>query len=202
MDTNSTKYKFAKVVSRVFDVPIGGGILLLYMWNDFNKNVSMSIYTLVAAVSILIILPIFIILVLIRYKFVDNWELTKKESRIYVYFLMTFVLTISLIFAQLSQLPLIVSQYLILGLFIVIVFGFINSFTKYKISVHMGVWTSLIVILILNESIYWLLLSPILVLIGYSRYVIKNHTFTELFLGTSVMTIIIILYEAFSKTVF
>jgi hypothetical protein len=102
------------------------------------------------------------------------------------------------ILALFFNIPEYFTDFLILGLVFISVFGLITHFTKYKLSIHISIWTALIAYLAAVYNPGYLFLSPILVLIGYARFTIKNHTFMDMALAFLTVIIIVIGFFTFS----
>ena len=196
--TKTIKYKISKLISRIFDVPVAALVLLYLIWKNTPPGSSISRGYLIFGAFYLIIIPIILVILLIRVKVVDNWELTNKDSRKYVYGLGFMTLATMVILALFFNIPEYFTDFLILGLVFISVFGLITHFTKYKLSIHISIWTALIAYLAAVYNPGYLFLSPILVLIGYARFTIKNHTFMDMALAFLTVIIIVIGFFTFS----
>ncbi len=193
------RYLIAKIISRVFDVPVAV-ILLLYLISTLIPEESqIPVYMFLLGVLYIVVVPALIAVLLIKLKVLDNWELTNKNSRKYAYILGFMSLSLTILLASWADAPIIYTRYLALGLVIVFAYGILTEFTKYKLSIHIASWTALIFFLTVEFSAFFVLLTPLLLLIGYARIEIKNHTVKELFLGGAIMFIILFFYTVLSS---
>jgi len=192
---DTLKYKFAKLISRIFDGPVAIFIIMFLVWYKAPLEVKFPFFVFLLITLTLIIGGIVLILVFIRIKLVDNWELTNKNKRKYVFILIFITISFMLAIGYINNISGYYLTYLIIWLIIFTIYALITEYTKYKPSLHIGYWTAILYILITTFSPVFILLSPILFIIGYARIVIKNHNVLELFLGG---VIIILVFSVFS----
>jgi hypothetical protein len=191
MNRKAKGYKIGKVLSRIFDVPIAGFILSLFVLDKGGEISQLSGLEIVVAVFYLLIIPVLVILLLIKIGKLDNWELTNRSSRKYAYFLGFGVFSVLTLISIATGTPEYYTNYLYFGLIVLVIYGIITNYTKYKLSIHVGVWTSVSLLAMTQYSIkLGFIFLPILCITAVARYLIKNHTSTEIFLGGMFILII------------
>lgn len=193
------KFIFAKIISRVLDVPVAVALLLYLVSNKIPLDSQIPVYMFLLGILYIVVVPVIIAVLLIKLKVLDNWELTNKSTRKYAYIVGFSSLSLTILLASWANAPLIYTRYLALGLVIVFCYGLLTEFTKYKLSIHIASWTAVIFFLTIEFSPFYILISPILILISYARIEIKNHTIPELILGGGVMLTILIFYSLLSS---
>lgn len=191
---NSKNYFIAKIVSRVFDVPIAGILLLYVIWQNSPKDGSISGRTFFFFSFYTLLITILLIILFIRLKIVDNWELTNRSSRKYVYMAGIIILTVTTILSILNGVSNYFLEYIAFSYITLIVFGLITNYTQFKPSLHVAFWTLLIILVVNYYGFIFLPLLTLLPLVGWARLTIKNHTPTDLALGFSIMSLLTLFF--------
>lgn len=185
------KFFISKLISRVFDAPVAMLLMFYLIWSKAPLDSSIPNIYFIFALIYLLLVPILIIVLLIQIDVLDNWELTDRKTRKYAYLIGFAALILTLVSGYFFQVPNYFINYIYLALIIVVIYGIITNFTTIKISLHISTWTGVIFFLSSFLSLWFLLLSPLILLIGYARYTIRNHTLTDMFTGFYLTLIIL-----------
>lgn len=188
------KYIFSKVVSRIFDVPVVVALLFGAIVDNAPVDYKITDFQLVMGLVLLVLMPIFAMLFLIKIGAVDNWELTNKNKRKHAYGLGFVYLLILISIGHVTRLDTYYRDLLYLILFVISLYGVVTNFTPYKLSLHVSSWTMFMIILVFFYGPVFLILIPLILLVAYARYTIKNHTIPDMLLGAITISIISLMY--------
>ncbi len=179
--TSGMKYRFAYLVSRVFDpILVTPMIFLVIFREESGKNY--SIFFLLALLVFEALLPAVYVISKFVGRHMKDWDIKRKESRIPL-----------MVFGLISQLVGLILCWwfgymdlliLLLGLWVVLLTYLVVTYL-YKMSVHAGV--NAILAFMVTEFVgweyWWLWLIPPLV--SWSRLIVKQHSLGQVALGMS-----------------
>jgi hypothetical protein len=182
MITNVSESKtifLAKMISLILGY---AWVPCLLMVTFLNSGLNHSQLIVLVPVIIIIesVIPFFSLLFLIKYKIINDWDLSNRKER--YTFLAYFILLSSSSLYLLYQFGTILSfKFILLFLILAIILYIITLF--WKISLHTAANTlgTLFINYIYGFSMPWLFL--IIPLIIWSRYTLKKHTVSQLIAG-------------------
>lgn len=186
---------FAEFLSKVFGPPVLIPVLLV--WLTFTTGTPFTLSSLLLLILLLLLcwlLPVAFFAFSLKKGWIDDIDSSKREQRLATYTLGGIGWTAGLILSSFLAQSLFIRYYLIL--YLLILFLVLITFV-WKISVHAGLNT--ISYLLLNQvyswRFWWLIFIPVLVM--WSRFEKKKHTFWQLVAGASLATLIWLIFKPF-----
>ncbi len=157
---------------------IVGGFLLFYTLYIFSPNEKLFLETFGAICFFSIIMPVLFTFYLMRKEKVGNFHMKEREERTIPFAFAMAVSAISLLAVKLlgtnHEFFRIVLTFYLMGLGYVII-----NILRFKLSGHIFVFTASLLILTFFVDVRFVFLAPLIILIGWSRGRLKEHTFGE-----------------------
>lgn len=184
-----TKDTFAEIISHILGPKIWFPVLIFSLILKTDVSVK-NIPILLAAFFIFqIILPALLFIVLIRYKKIKDWDIRERKER---YKILPFFMTSTLVVVVTAYFyGSILFFHLIFALWLISSLGILVTYF-WKISLHMILNTSAVIILnfLFDWTVpYLYLLIPI---IAWARYHAKHHTLAQI-IGGVILSILVVL---------
>lgn len=180
------KNKFAWVVSRVFDPIIEIPLLLsTAVWIALTNGLRFRFLIMMIVVDAL--LPATYMFYGLKKGFISDWDMTRRKERGGLYFF-TLICHLFGVVAAYAIGKYFLFQILLVFWSLAVVFAIVTLF--WKISVHAGVNAALLAFFnhFYGWDKYWWL-TLVLVLVIYSRVIIKKHTWAQVLVGSAVALI-------------
>ncbi len=193
--SEATQRQIAKIISAVFQptICILLGIILLYL-KFIPKTVEDTAKWLITTIGPLAIC-VTVLKILIRFKVISNWDITKREQRPAFFLFLLSVVSLVLILARLLGFR----QVINIMLYPAITFTFATVITfSWKISQHTLFATTAVLIALYLFPTFWLL--PILLLpiaVAWSRIKLGRHTTSQAIGGIVLAASMFILWEIY-----
>ncbi|MBU0618778.1 hypothetical protein KKD62_00925 [Patescibacteria group bacterium] len=171
--------KYAWWISRIFEPPMVAGItIVLAMYWGWINNLPWRFFLALGFFDIF--LPFVYFLVSLAKRKVSNWEWSVRQERLPIYVFTALCHFLGILaaswFGKLEIMRLLISLYVLFLVFLTII-------TRYKISTHTGVLSSLIFILVVFFGPWFWLGYLLVALVGWSRVSLKTHQVSEVFWG-------------------
>ncbi|MFC1711544.1 hypothetical protein ACFLZ1_03060 [Patescibacteria group bacterium] len=185
------KKKLAIIISRVFD-PIHEGLIIVFLISLLSPAKDNWVFIFFLSIILVYLLPWAFFFKLLKSGKISDWDITKRQERYLFYsfsFLSMLLFIVLIFFFQGKELGLFYLK-ILLPLFIYYLFTFI-----YKVSGHMFINSFLLVVLLMFfQNILFLVFGAfILILVGWSRIVLKKHTIFQVIIGT-LLPFVVLLY--------
>jgi len=185
------KNKIARLASDILNpFVITIGVLIVLSLKEGNGIPDMLKWLLITVV-ISVVPVIIIVFVLVRKKKLDSFYSNPREQRNIVYILSSVLAAIDCFFIWYFHAPKLLAVIFTAGLVAVIIFMIINYF--WKISLHTAFITAAIVVLILEYGPWALWSSTALLLVAWSRVVLKQHNILQVCSGGILAAVIVFL---------
>ncbi len=169
---------FAHAITYVTSPAIVGGFLLFYTLYIFSPNERLFLETFGAIFFFSIILPVLFTFYLMRKEKVGNFHMKEREERTMPFAFAMIASAISLLAVKLlgvnHEFFRIVITFYLMGLGYVVI-----NILRFKISGHIFVSTASLLILTFFVDVRFVFLAPLIILIGWSRGKLKEHSFGE-----------------------
>src|SRR3989344_395465 len=184
---NQLKPRLAKLISRVFEpiieIPLLITISTMVAYLNGYRWRFLAFLLVVDAV-----IPRLYFLYLLRSKRAQDWDITVREQRLPLFWLSVATHFMGVILAfWLNRQPL--ANILLSFWFLAVIFTIITQ--VYKISLHTGVNTTLVIfsLYLFGSRVWWLLALPVIV--SWARIVYRKHTLAQVVFGGLVPAIIL-----------
>lgn len=191
MNKNLT-YISANVISILFN-PYCLILLLLSSFYFLNTGFRISFFEYAIYSFLNFYLPVIIIAVFIKLKYISDFEITDVRERFNYFSIVTFLVFLSFIISYLlhSSISSFLFAFSLLNLFTTIISKF------YKISGHLAFDTLILWVLFSGFQNIWFLIieTIILCLVAWSRIMLKKHTLDQVILGTLLGLLSILIYQ-------
>lgn len=177
-----SKKRIAVIISRVFDPAwmIPGMLAVAVGWSLFN---GLRWRFIVILLLIDGLIPFIYFVHLLSTKEISDWDTTRREQRLKLYWFILVSHSIGVIMAFLLG-KVVLAKILFLFLILAAVFTLITF--RWKISIHTGVSSAATVFLSFLFGWNWLWLYLIVGIIAWARIVMKKHTLAQAVAGTVV----------------
>ena len=181
--------KLARVFSRLFDPTflIPGMLAVAVIWSVMNGLRWRFILILVLLDGLV---PFLYFVHLLRTKEISDWDTTKREQRLTLYWFVVVVHGVGVLLALVLG-KLILAKLLFAFWLMALAFSVITNF--WKISLHTGVLSAAIAFLAFAFGTKWLLAVPILILVAWARIMMKKHTLAQALAGMFLAPAILLL---------
>jgi len=185
--TQVEKRKFtwlAKAITFITTPALIGGLLLFYALYTVSPTTEIFYKTFSAVITFSIILPVLFIFFLIKKGHVSNFHMKERKDRVIPFGFTLLAGIISLLIVKHFETdPMLLRMFLT---FFLMALGYsVITFLKYKISGHTFIFTSAILVLVFFLDLRFIYLLPLVLLIGWSRVYLKEHTLGEVAGGAS-----------------
>lgn len=177
-----SKKRIAVIISRIFDPAwmIPGMLAVAVGWSLFN---GLRWRFIVILLLIDGLIPFIYFVHLLSTKEISDWDTTRREQRLKLYWFILVSHSIGVIMAFLLG-KVVLAKILFLFLILAAVFTLITF--RWKISIHTGVSSAATVFLSFLFGWNWLWLYLIVGIIAWARIVMKKHTLAQTVAGAVV----------------
>lgn len=174
-----TKYlSFAKAVTFATTPAIIGAMILLYTLYIFSPSTEVFYKTFLSVALLSIVLPVLAIIYLVKKGHIGNFHMKDRDDRVLPFGLTLACGVISLLIIKHFQTnPMLIRMFLT---FFLMALGYsVITFLKFKLSGHTFVFTSGILLLVFFHEPRFIYLLPLVLLIGWARTYLDEHTRKE-----------------------
>ncbi len=175
-----TAHKIYQLISLIFQIPILT-IFLLISLLVFNKLSYQNLDWIIVTSIFLTLIPSIYGLFIYFTNRISDENITDRKERVIPFFIITLIYEINLLLTITLKSPeifkLIAVNYFLLSL----IFTIITIF--WKISIHVAGITNFVILLTILTNYQALILSPLIILIGWVRIKIKSHNFRQVLGG-------------------
>jgi len=180
------KKKLAFYISRAFDLHIIGSLtIFLAVTQGVFSQSRLRFLFIVAFFDV--VLPFVFFLFLYYSGRVSDWWITKRQERLPIFVFVALAHFLGILsaswYGNLEIMRLLVSFYTLFLVFLVIILF-------YKISTHTGILSTLVFLMAAFFGPWFLLLYSLVVLVGWSRLVLKAHSLGQVFWGAVIPPLI------------
>lgn len=182
------KGNFLKIISLLFDPICSLTVLIIMLILNSNLAYDNKIFLIIAIFVFYILAPLQVIVYFLEKGWISDIEIKNRSQRIYIEIATLIFWLGGLIFVFNFEKILFKSFVII---FIELLICFIINF-KLKISLHVSIYTLMIMLLTYAISAFVVIGLIFVPLIIYSRYKLHKHTLQELFAGFIVPVIVVV----------
>lgn len=184
MEVSSVKDKIAFIVSRIFGpesvMPMVTWFLFTFFSGfEWEDNWQFVVFSFVFFIAV----PITLFIVSYFGGFLTDLDATIRQERPPLLFIKQLSFSVGLVVVWQTDAVLMKQLYV---WWYVTIFAVLLISTAWKVSIHMMAATTLLVALVQLFGTSWLALSPILILVAWSRYALKKHEISQLIVGSVV----------------
>lgn len=180
------KKKLAFLISRVFDLHIIGTLtIILAVTQGVFDQTRLRFLFIVTFFDVF--LPFIFFLFLYRTGRVSDWWVTKRQERLPIFIFVALTHFLGILsagwYGNLEVMRLLMSFYTLFLVFLV-------TMLFYKISTHTGILSTLVFLLAAFFGSWYLLLYGLVILVAWSRVVLKAHSLGQVFWGAVIPPVI------------
>lgn len=184
--------RIAYIISRAYDPGIIFAILILISLSNSDLNLSEKIIWIFILEFLSFILPVAVFIYLLRTKKISDVDITNRRERQALFLITACFWLIVWLLTLIFNLPDQISLISLVGFLIVASWGLISPY--FKISAHLAGATGFVLFCYLILKIDWMIwFGPLFILIiSWSRYVLRKHTIFQM-LAAIILTSLIVL---------
>ncbi|MFN8374341.1 MAG: hypothetical protein U0694_15870 [Anaerolineae bacterium] len=177
--------KWARIVSDVVSPPVVWGLLALALGARESASGEQTMFWAWVYVLLVCIVPVLFIAVRVKQGKITDIHMPLRKER-FVPFLVTFILAACNVgILQLAQGSRTIQFVSLVTMVQVALMALITL--VWQISVHMiGISGAVVVVALWFGALYGLLMSPLIVVVGMARLVLKRHTLRQVLIGALV----------------
>lgn len=184
----------AKVISIISTPAIVGTLLLIYTFYEFSESTEIFFKSLGAVFFFSVFLPVLFTFYLMQKNKVKNFHMIEREERKMPFGFALVASVVSLLAIKYLNSNLELTR-MIMTLYLMAL-GFVTiTFLKYKISGHTFIFSSAIFILVSFLDLRFIYLFPLVILIGWARVYLKEHSLGEVLGGVGYALISFIVFS-------
>jgi len=176
------RHKLAFLISRIFELPNLFLVSTFLLFQTTDKSLDQIWIWLLLTMLFLVISPITYYLYAREKGFISDLDMTRREERTGFYIVAIISSILLLTFAIIWNSPTVLKFFALAILINYLFFATVNLY--WKISLHTGFVTVGCVILTLFLGKIWALTFLLVIIVGWSRYVLQKHTFWQLVGGS------------------